>query len=260
MRSAARGADLVFHLAFVYGRAWAANQELLGPNVRATATVLKASVDAGARRLVLSGSVSVYGWAHPMSEWPLTEDATALTGVGAYAETKLTSERLVRECTQRFGLEHAILRIPHVYGTGATTFEYFIDRLLPPAVPRRPVERVVDPTLLRGRIWQLIHVSDVADGIVRAGARPGGRNATLNIAGKAATTRAQLRRIVRDCVQRSSPHRGEWLAPPSLQLFDIGKAQRLVGFVPRVSVQDGVSGVVEGLLAGGGNGGQHERN
>jgi nucleoside-diphosphate-sugar epimerase len=249
---AVRGAEVVYHLAFLYREAWAPDQDFFNPNLRATTTVLRASVDAAVRRLVLSGSVSVYGWPHLPPEWPLTEENTALNGTGSYAETKIESERLVRAFTERYGIEHAVLRIPHVYGPGAATFEYFINRLLSPTARARNVRPVVDPTLFWGNIWQLVHVTDVAESLIRAGTRAGGRNGTFNIAGPSAITRTQLRRIVLERAQQDRPvapwFRGARPGWPPFQIFDISKAERLLDFVPRVDVVDGLVDVVDRLL------------
>jgi len=251
VRRAVRGVDTVYHLAFLYGQAWLP-QDFLTPNLRATEILLRASVEAGIRRFVLSGSVSVYGWRRAAWHWPVAEDAP-LDGYGNYADTKILTEGLVRRFTDTHGLEHAIVRLPHVYGRGAATFEYFLSGLLPPALLARRPETVIDPTLLAGRAWHLVHVRDAVDGVLRAATRPEGRNDTFNIAGLSATTRSQLVAIVDGLVEAHS-----WGGRPArphatfetigFQIFDTSKAARRLRFAPKVSVSTGVAEVVHGLL------------
>lgn len=239
---ASRGATVVHHLAFLYRKAWQLGEQLLGPNLDATARVLKAAADAGARRIVLSSSVSVYGWTHRRWRWPLGEN-TPLRGWGTYPETKIRTEALVRERCQRDGMVPALLRLPHVYGPGASTFERFIEGMLY-GRGRRAEAADLDPTLECGRLWHWVHVRDAADAIVAAGVTSPLAHDAFNIAGDTAVTRATLRLLVRALAAGPGRHGEVARVVPQFWMYDIRRAKHELGLVPRVRLVDGVREVV----------------
>jgi UDP-glucose 4-epimerase len=244
---ASRGVEAVYHLAFTYRHAWRLGEDLLGPNLEATERVLQAAATAGARRFVVSSSVSVYGWNHPAWRWPLEED-TPLRGWGTYPETKIRTEALVRDFCRPHGIQPMLLRLPHVYGPGASTFDHFISGLLrgPLRAPRRAE---VDPTLEWGRVWHWVHVHDAADAVVRAGVVNRHIHDAFNIAGETAITRAALRALVTRLAEEGERFGAE-AAPyivPRFQMYDIRRARRELGFTPRVDVVEGLRDKVRGL-------------
>jgi nucleoside-diphosphate-sugar epimerase len=86
-------------------------------NVVGTLNVLVAARDSGVRRVVYSGSSSVYG-DQPML--PLTESMTP-NPLNPYALQKLTGEQYTRIFHKLFGLETLTLRYFNVYGPRMTT-------------------------------------------------------------------------------------------------------------------------------------------
>jgi len=244
---ASRGIEVVYHLAFTYRHAWRLGEDLLGPNLEATERVLQAAATAGARRFVVSSSVSVYGWSHPAWRWPLDED-TPLRGWGTYPETKIRTEALVRDFCRSHGIQPMLLRLPHVYGQGAATFEHFIGRLL--RGPRRaPRSAEVDPTLEWGRVWHWVHLHDAADAVVRAGVVGRGDHDAFNVAGEAAITRATLRALVARLAGEGERFGGRAASciVPRFRMYDIRRAQRELGFTPRVDLVEGLRQSVRAL-------------
>jgi UDP-glucuronate 4-epimerase len=82
-------------------------------NVGGTASVLEAMRRAGAGRLVLGSSSSVYGNSTPA---PFREDAPALAPVSPYAATKRGAELLVGSLAPILGFKVAALRYFTVFG------------------------------------------------------------------------------------------------------------------------------------------------
>ncbi len=80
-------------------------------NVRGTANVVGAALDAGVRHLVLASSVAVYGPQHGER----TEDAPCRP-TGPYALSKLNAERHARSLAGCGGLRVTILRLGTLYG------------------------------------------------------------------------------------------------------------------------------------------------
>jgi UDP-glucose 4-epimerase len=81
-------------------------------NTHGTLTLLKASVDAGVRRLVFASSSSVYGGAETMP----TPETTPLNPRSPYAVSKLAGEHYCRCFAELYPLETVALRYFNVYG------------------------------------------------------------------------------------------------------------------------------------------------
>src|SRR5207248_2585418 len=81
-------------------------------NTHGTLTVLKAALDAGARRVVYASSSSVYGGAEQMP----TPESAPLLPRSPYAVSKLAGEHYARVFAELYGLETVALRYFNVYG------------------------------------------------------------------------------------------------------------------------------------------------
>lgn len=114
LRPALAGCEAVVHAAAVMHRRGATLDEYEALNVRGTQALCEAAEDAGVRRMVLLGSVKVYG------EGPF-ERVTEETPVGGdlgYAFTKLQAERILQAAEPDFADGVCILRLVPVYGIG----------------------------------------------------------------------------------------------------------------------------------------------
>lgn len=81
-------------------------------NTHGTLTVLKAAVDAGARRVISASSSSIYGGARQV---PTPETAPNLPR-SPYAVTKLAGEHYCRVFSELYGLDTVALRYFNVFG------------------------------------------------------------------------------------------------------------------------------------------------
>jgi len=138
--AAMRDVDVVFHQAAHKAVLRSVDQPLPTDlaNTHGTLVVLKAALDAGARRVVYASSSSVYGGAETL---PTPED-TPLLPRSPYAVTKLAGEHYCRVFTELYGLETVSLRYFNVFGprqrpdsTYAAVIPLFIDALLRGARP-----------------------------------------------------------------------------------------------------------------------------
>jgi UDP-glucose 4-epimerase len=114
IRAAFVGVDCVFHTAALPRVPLSIERpvETHMVNVVGTLNVLVAARDAGVRRVVYSGSSSVYG---NQPALPLREDM-APSPLNPYALQKLTGEQYTRLFHQLFGLQTMTLRYFNVYG------------------------------------------------------------------------------------------------------------------------------------------------
>jgi UDP-glucose 4-epimerase len=114
VRRAMRGAEMVFHQAAHRAVQRSVDRPLITDlaNTHGTLMVLKASADAGVRRVVSASSSSVYGGAKQLP----TPETAPLWPRSPYAVTKMAAEHYCRVFTELFGLETVSLRYFNVYG------------------------------------------------------------------------------------------------------------------------------------------------
>ncbi len=229
-------------------------------NVEGTATTLAAALEAGVRRAIFISSTAVYG---VPAKHPIYED-DPLVGVGHYGESKIEAERICREFAER-GLEVAIIRPKTFIGPERLgVFEILFDWI-------REGRRI--PILGDGsNRYQLLAVEDLVDATVRA--------ADADVAGEALNVGAKEFGTVRADLQALIDHAGSgarlrpvppWVAVPPLRLLellrlsplaewhyktaykdsfvDVSKAERMLGWTPRLSNQQALIETYDWYLA-----------
>lgn len=113
------GADSVVHLASAYGR----NQfvDSSSHDTRAARLTLEAASSASVPQLVVLSSAMVYG-ADPQNPIPLTEHAPLRPGELAFAESKVTIERLAQDWQNETGADLVVLRPTTAVATGGSSW------------------------------------------------------------------------------------------------------------------------------------------
>jgi nucleoside-diphosphate-sugar epimerase len=149
------GADVLIHAAAALPIR-GSRREILSINVEGTATLLAAAREAGVQRVVFISSTSVYG---VPKVHPIAEDAP-LVGVGAYGESKIAAEELVRASP----LDSVVIRPKTFIGPERLgVFEILFDWI-------REGRRIYVLGSGDNR-YQLLAVGDLVDAIVRASQR-----------------------------------------------------------------------------------------
>jgi nucleoside-diphosphate-sugar epimerase len=159
---AVQGVSAVMHLAAILPPASERNRErTLTINVDGTTNIIRA-LEASAREavLVFSSSVSTYG--ATIAETPPIRVEHPQTALDIYAESKIASERLVRQAQ----LPTVVLRIAGI------------------AVPVLQEPPPVWPFTAEQRL-EMVHREDVVTALYKALITPAARGKTLNIAGGA---------------------------------------------------------------------------
>ena len=244
VRRLVAGADIVVHAAAALP-IQAKRETIFSVNVGGTENVVAAARDAGVGRVVLISSTAVYGVPRVH---PLCEDAPVV-GVGWYGESKIQAERVVREAV---GVETATVRPKTFLGPERLgVFEILFDWI-------REGRRI--PILGSGHNrYQLLAVSDLVDAIVRAGERPEAVGETFNVGAREfGTVREDLGALIAHAGSGSKllpfPARLAEVGLRALELahlsplaewhyktahkdsfVSIGKAERLLGWEPRLS-------------------------
>lgn len=202
-------------------------------NVAGTASVAAACLQQGVKLLVYISSAAVYGnpVALPIDEFHPTNP------ISPYGLSKLMGEEVVRFYAQQ-GLRYVILRLFNVYGPGqsspyAGVVTHFIKRVCRG-----------EPPIVYGdgrQTRDFIHVSDVAEA-VRLTIERGIENEVLNIGTGRPTSIRELAELVIKLANPSLKPIFTRPRPGDIEdsYADISKAKRLLGFEPRVSLEQGL--------------------
>ncbi|HTS73162.1 MAG TPA: NAD-dependent epimerase/dehydratase family protein [Gaiellaceae bacterium] len=253
------GADVLVHAAAALP-IQASRESIRSVNVEGAAVTLAAALEARVGRTVLISSTAVYGIP---KHHPLREDAP-LVGVGHYGESKIEAERVARRAGRR-GLEVVILRPKTFVGPERLgVFEILFDWI-------REGRRI--PILGDGsNRYQLLAVEDLVDSTVSAAsAEVAGE--TFNIgATEFGTVRSDLEGLIAHAGSgsrlRPVPAKPAELALRTLELarlsplaewhyrtahrdsyVDVSKAQRLLGYRPRLSNEQALCETYDWYLA-----------
>ena len=211
-------------------------------NVDATLNVLVAARDAGVKRLVFAGSSSAYGNTPTL---PKREDMPS-NPLSPYALQKVVGEQYLQMFTRLYGLETVSIRYFNVFGPRQD-----------PTSPYSGVISVFATALLENRSPKIYgdgeqtrdftYVANVVDGVLRACEAPGASGEVINVATGGRISLNQLFRTMRDVVGGTvEPTYGDVRSGDVRDSqADIAKAQRLLGYQPTVSFEEGLKRTVE---------------
>jgi nucleoside-diphosphate-sugar epimerase len=262
-----RGADVLVHAAAVPVRHRADAAGARSANLDLLERAMRAAASAGIRRFVLVGSVAVYGYSPRL---PITEDHPYAPRT-PQAAIKVELEVRARRAARELGLELCIVRPAPTYGPGDHGMLETMAALI-----RAGTYRVVGPG---DNVLHHVHVDDVVEGVWLAGAHAEAAGDHFILAGPETITLAALSERVAAVVGRPLPRRhvpsglaralatvadvaaNRGLAftsrePPISHAvldemtlpvcFDVTKAQRHLGFAPRVGYAEGVTRTLRG--------------
>ena len=251
------GADVVVHAAAALP-IQASRESIRSVNVLGTEHVLQAARAAGAKRVVFISSTAVYG---VPEKHPIEED-DPLVGVGWYGESKIDAEALCRVAA----VDTTIIRPKTFIGPERLgVFEILFDWI-------REGRRIY--VLGKGHNrYQLLAVEDLVDAILRAAVEPKAAGETFNIgATEFGTVRTDLEALIDHAGSSSRlqpvPVKPAEVALRGLELLrvsplaewhyktahrdsfvDVSKAQRLLGWQPRLSNRDALTETYDWYLA-----------
>ncbi|HEY4527249.1 MAG TPA: NAD-dependent epimerase/dehydratase family protein [Candidatus Paceibacterota bacterium] len=242
MQKIFEGADVVFHLAAVPRVPYSVEHpvETTDENITGTVSVLTAAARARVRRVVYSSSGSVYGEQQTL---PFVETMQALP-VHPYGLQKYVGELFAQLWPGLYGIETVSLRYFNVYGPGLDPngpYALAIGKFLIARKSNQPITIFGDGTITR----DFTHVRDVvAANILAAESRKVGKGEVINI-GTGRNTRIQaLAEMFGGPIE---------YGPPRIEahdaLADIRRAKELLGWEPKVSLEDGIAELkkLEGL-------------
>jgi UDP-glucose 4-epimerase len=207
--------------------------EALQINVDGTLSVLEGVKACGSvKRFIFTSSSFVYGH----FQRPIADEEHPTQPIDVYGGTKLTGEILTRAYSSQHGFEHVIIRPSAVYGFGDCN--------------RRVTQLLIDnaikgkPLVLhdggRSKI-DFTYATDVADGFARALLTPEAANHTFNI------TRGNARSVLEFAneVKKHFPNAQLVEKPPDASrpergTLSIEKARKLLGYNPKIDIEQGI--------------------
>ena len=220
-------------------------------NVDASLNLLVAARDAGVRRVVYAGSSSAYGNSPTLPKVETMPTAP----LSPYALQKLVAEQYCQMFTQLYSLETVTIRYFNVFG--------------PRQDPSSPYSGVISlfisalcdgrrPTIYGdgGQTRDFTYVANVVDGVLRACSAPEASGEVINVATSGRVSLNQLFATVKSEVASTlEPIYADARAGDVRDSqADISKAERLLGYTPLVTFEEGLKRTVawyrESMVAG----------
>ncbi len=243
IRPAFDGIDCVFHVAALprIPLSIAKPVETHMTNVVGTLNVLIAARDAKVRRVIYSGSSSVYG---DQALMPLVETMTP-NPLNPYALQKYVGEQYTRMFHRLFAMETLTLRYFNVYGPRMASEGAYVTVISAFIEARRRGE----PLQIHGdgeQTRDFTHVSDIVAANILAMDAPVADGRAINVG---AGRNVSVNRIA-DLIGGARVQMEARTGDMRNTLADTSEAARILGWHPRVSVEEGVIQLlrVEGLV------------
>lgn len=255
------GAEAVVHVAAVYRTAGHPEAYYRAVNVEGARLLAEAAASAGVQRFVHTSTVGVHG----AVEYPPASEIAPLRPGDTYQRSKLDGERAVVEVAARTGLRTVVIRPAGIYGPGDRRHLKLF----------RSIARGRYAVVGSGRTYyHPIFIDDLIDGFLLALDRPEALGETFILAGPRYVTQAELAATVaRHTHGRVLPFRIpawpiQWagslcerifvpfgLEPPlhrrrvdfwtKSRAFSIDRARTILGFSPKVDVDEGIRRTAE---------------
>jgi nucleoside-diphosphate-sugar epimerase len=248
---AVEGARYVFHLAALPSVPVSMHEpeRTTAVNVGGTITVLEASRRAKVSRVVLACSCAAYG---DGPEQPKHEGLLPRPG-SPYAMQKIACELSAQTYTRVMGLPCVALRFFNVYGPRqdpksdySAAIPRFATRLLAGQSP------IVFGDGLQTR--DFVHISDVVRAMVLATTAKDAPGEVINVASGRSASLLELIELIRQAVgpkaqglpiEHQAPREGDLRASSA----DLTLARALLGYVPKISLAEGLAELVDSLRA-----------
>lgn len=245
MATLVKGTDTVFHQAALRITHCAAEPRVaMEVMIDATFDLLELCVNEKVRKVVMASSASVYGMA---DEFPTTERQNPYANRTLYGAAKAFGEGLLRSFNDMYGLDYVALRYFNVFGPRMDIHGRYTEVMI------RWMERLNSglPPIIFGdglQTMDLVHVKDVARANILA-ATSKATDVALNIGTGSETSLLDLALLLAKAMKRDGlepVHEPErMINPVPRRLCDPSAARQLIGFEPRLELEDGMVELVE---------------
>lgn len=238
-RRAVEGMDYVLHQAAIPSVPKSVKDPVTSnrANIDGSLNMLVAARDAGVKRLVYAGSSSAYGDTPTL---PKREDMPTRP-LSPYALQKLVAEQYCQMFTDLYGFETVTIRYFNVFGPRQD-----------PGSPYSGVISLFATALLAGRrptiygdgeqTRDFTYVVNVVDGVLRACEAPAAAGLVINVATGGRISLNELLRVMNETVGTDLQpiYQDARVGDVRDSQADIAKAEGVLGYAPRVSLEDGL--------------------
>lgn len=220
-------------------------EEASAVNLDGTVNVLEAmKVYGKIKRFVYSSSSFTYGH----FKKPIAHEEHPTSPIDSYGAAKLAGENLTRSFSERFGVEHVVIRPSAVYG---------------PTDPNRRVSQIFVENAILGKPLMLYeggeerldftYIDDLVEGLYLAVFHPKAKNHTFNMTTGRGRMIKEFATLVKKVLPKTkievqpSLDPGD-LARPKRGTLSIEKAKKLLGFRPKFSLETGIPTYIDFIL------------
>jgi UDP-glucose 4-epimerase len=244
VRKAMDGTEIVFHEAAIR-ITHCAEDPRLAHDVLATGTfnLIEAANAAKVKRFVSASSASIYGQAE---EFPTNEKHHGYGNRTIYGATKMYSEGLLRSFNEMYGLNYVALRYFNVYGPRMDAYGVYTEVMI------RWMEKLSkgEPCVIHGdgsQTMDFVYVEDIARANLMA-ANSSVTDDVINIASGTETSLTELAQTLGsvmgvDMEPEYGPARKA--TPVWRRLADVRKAEQMIGFKAKFSMEEGLRCLVK---------------
>lgn len=237
--------ELVYHEAAIPSvpRSVANPRETHRASVDATFSLLMASRESNVRRVVYAASSSAYG---DQPELPKREDMRP-DPLSPYAVAKLVGEYYAQVFTRTYNLETVCLRYFNVFGPRqdpSSQYSGVISRFISVLLSDEQPVIFGDG----GQSRDFTYIANVVDANLRAAETVRGVGHVINVANGQRITLKELLEVVKNLVGKAHVQ-AEYKEPRAgdvrHSLADITKARELLGYEPRVGLEEGLRHTID---------------
>ena len=243
VRSAMEGCRIVFHLGALIAIPYSYQAPLsyLRTNVEGTTNVLQCARELGVERVIHTSTSEAYGTA----QYVPIDERHPLQGQSPYAASKIGADKMVEAFHLSFGLPAVTIRPFNTFG--------------PRQSARAIIPTVITQCLSGGKVLlgnlaptrDLNFVSNTVDGFLAAGVAPGVEGRTINLGSGREISILDLVALIGkmtgreiDLATEAARMRPEKSEVERL-LADATLAQNLLGWTPRVSLEEGLEMTIQ---------------
>jgi nucleoside-diphosphate-sugar epimerase len=247
VHNAVRGVETVFHLGALGSVPRSVQDPLTSSavNIEGTLNVLLAARDEGITRVVFTSSSSIYGASNPL---PLKE-AMPPDPISPYGVAKLAAERYCVSFSRVYDLETVVLRYFNVFGPRqdpASQYAAVVPLFATAIAAGEPVTIFGDGEQSR----DFTFVDNVVTATADAGSAPPANGQIMNVAASSPASVNTLADTIGALLGKDVEKRYAAVRPGDIRdsFADISEAKRLIGFEPRIGLEEGLRRTIESLL------------